>query len=233
MSTTTLLRYFLELSDLEEERKENLRNAPIIRLHARVAPLFYLEQDEVHNMEEFKDYISQNDLYTFAFVRHPFERLVSGFEDKLVYNRPAGYYNKLSDKLDSNFTLFVDYLLEQMDNMTSRGCVMTKGRCMTDQHFSPYYSWCGYCDVDYDAIGKAETFSEDLRYVVIKSGLEGVVDGDDFGLKVHSVKHKENRAKEYFAQLTEDKRQRLYEYFKLDFELFDYDAQEYLYGYAL
>ncbi len=225
-----MLRYFLELSDLKEKQKKLLRNAPIIRLHTRVAPLFYLQKEEVHNMEDLKDYLSQNDLYTFAFVRHPFERLVSGFEDKLVYNRPAGYYKKLSDKLNANFTLFVDYLLEKMDKVTRLGCNMGKGMCMTDEHFSPYYSWCGYCDVDYDAIGKTETFSEDLRYIAIKAGLEGVVESKNFGLKEHSVKHKANRAKQYFAQLTEEKRQKLYEYFKLDFKLFDYDAQEYLYG---
>lgn len=65
-----------------------------------------------------------NDSITFLIVRHPFERLVSAYRDKIVFAIPHSYHDKLghkivrkyrknyvSFKLKNIFYIFVTYFI--------------------------------------------------------------------------------------------------------------------------
>ncbi|XP_046372892.2 carbohydrate sulfotransferase 8-like [Haliotis rufescens] len=131
-----------------------------------------------------------------TFVRNPYTRLLSGYVDKIFSINPM-YWKKVGSKAaetvrgkeissagnascgsDVTFAEFVDFILYSNDNKMD-----------IDRHFNPIHRHCGFCNVDYDYIGKMETFVDDMVFVsdvmgllkydksreaVIHWGLEGV-----------------------------------------------------------
>ena len=133
-------------------------------------------------------------------VRHPFERILSAYRDKLedlsrdIEAREGYYYTmygkhivaEYRDKTDKNLTgvieptwrEFVTYLLNTP---------VTK----FDEHWMPIWMLCSPCIIRfsqsncilnnevwfwrYDAISKMETFSEETQYVLQQAGLEDVL----------------------------------------------------------
>ena len=114
----------------------------------------------------------------FTFVRHPFERLVSAYRDKFelankysyVYSLYVGKILGLNKKLKSNlmienakslnvvrsrrpsFSEFVDYLLrEEVHNY--------------NDHWRPYWLHCHLCEMEFDVIGKMETWNQDVQFI--------------------------------------------------------------------
>lgn len=86
------------------------------------------------------------DLFKVIFVRHPLERLVSAYEDKIVRNllpkQEKDFRSFLSKLNVSNksftFSNFVDYVLYESNlNKVSFGSL----------HWMPYYSLCNLCQV--------------------------------------------------------------------------------------
>ncbi|XP_033322842.1 carbohydrate sulfotransferase 11 [Megalopta genalis] len=182
-------------------------------------------------------------------VRHPFERLLSAYRDKLensVAGREHGtlhFYRKYGGKIvqkyrEKNFTRprddqvirqygvpapngieptfreFVEYLIHT--DLASYG----------DDHWMPYYLFCTPCLVDYEIIAKVETLRRDQIYAIHKFGLQKLIKPR----WRHSGGHL-NASKVYFSQLSPNMVEKLYEKFKLDFDLFDYSPDVY-YRYA-
>ena len=76
-------------------------------------------------------------------------------------------------------------------------------------HWAPMNMKYQYCDVTYDVIGRmVETFADFLKYIMIKNKLE------------HTLK--------YFSKLRKSQIRSLYKMYRMDFELFGYNAEEYL-----
>ena len=99
----------------------------------------------------------------FTFVRHPFERLVSAFRDKFELSRKYGYvYSRYAGKIlkqpaginsrRPTFKEFVKYLLiERLEEY--------------NDHWLPYWLHCHMCEMEYDVIGKLETWNEDVEFI--------------------------------------------------------------------
>ncbi|XP_034195496.2 carbohydrate sulfotransferase 11 [Osmia lignaria lignaria] len=178
-------------------------------------------------------------------VRQPFERLLSAYRDKLensVAGREHGtlhFYRKYGGKIvekyrEKNFTKprddqvirrkdipepagieptfkeFVQYLIDT--DLASYG----------DDHWMPYYFFCTPCIVNYDIIAKVETLWRDQIYTIHKLQLQEVIKPR----WRHSGGYS-NASRIYFSQLNRDMVEKLYEKFKLDFELFDYSPKVY------
>ena len=96
-------------------------------------------------------------------------------------------------------------------------------------HWNPITPTCRYCDVEYDVIGRMETFNEDLRYIVMKKNLHEVLPLEELSLFMNSANSISTKtAKDYFSQISKEQIAKLYEYYNLDFELFGYDVTPYL-----
>ncbi len=80
--------------------------------------------------------------------------------------------------------------------------------------------------MDYKAIGKAETFDEDIKYIFAINRLDFLY--NKTVPRRHSIPHDKDRAKKYFSALSANQRRRLYEVYKLDFEMFGYDTLGYM-----
>jgi chondroitin 4-sulfotransferase 11 len=96
----------------------------------------------------------------------------------------------------------------------------------SDDHWIPFYLFCTPCLLNYDIIAKVETMLQDQVYVIWAAGLRGLIQ-PRWRHKTYHADGKEI-SKRYFSQLSKQEVKRLYEKYKLDFELFDYKVDDYL-----
>ncbi|XP_053989738.1 carbohydrate sulfotransferase 11-like [Hylaeus volcanicus] len=182
-------------------------------------------------------------------VRHPFERLLSAYRDKLensVAGREHGtlhFYRKYGSKIvqkyrERNYTEPTKDQVIRLEGIPSPAgieptfrefvqyLINTDLASYGDDHWMPYYLFCTPCIVDYDIIAKVETMWRDQIYTIHKLGLQKVIKPR----WRHSGGHS-SASRIYFSQLNKDMVQKLYGKFKLDFDLFDYSPDDY-YQYA-
>ncbi|KAG8232474.1 hypothetical protein J437_LFUL012706 [Ladona fulva] len=181
--------------------------------------------------------------FKFMVVRHPFERLLSAYRDKLEnskvglehgvlhfyqkygrhivekyrFNRTIGEKGDFKDRIEPTFPEFVRYLIDE--DLVTR----------SDDHWIPFYLFCTPCLLRYDAIAKVETMRRDQEYILRSAALLGVE-----GIKprwrhqTRGGKTTDDMAKSYFSQLSEKQVLALYHKYSLDFDLFGYSPQKYL-----
>ena len=107
--------------------------------------------------------VLESDYYTFTVVRHPFDRVLSAFRNrildgctdqakqhipKIIQKNKLKYDKKGCLVTFPTFRQFVDYIISP------------NGKNI-DPHWSTYASGCAPCLVNYDAILKLETSEED------------------------------------------------------------------------
>ena len=154
-----------------------------------------------------------NDFTSSAFVRHPFVRVVSAFIDKIVDNK-HGNWRKLvnyseKDKIKA-FERFVTLLVEN--------------KLGNDPHIHPFWNSGKYCYLDYEVIGKMETFTNDSNYIMSKTGMKTSIEQDH----VSSGGSTSDKAKVYFAKLPNTLIEKLHQWYKIDFEMFNYEHKDFL-----
>jgi hypothetical protein len=208
---------------------------------------FYIHNREIQilspkNAEELQGIIATNDYYRLLVVRHPFQRLVSAYRDRIadtsrftsqawIYvprifalTRPSlnrsqiFHINHRQHKLSivPTFKEFVNWLLIISPNKY-------------DVHWNRYSDHCRPCSIDYDAIIKMDNFSKDEE---VKVMCEMRLDH----LNV-SLPHFQQTSGgltdfhitcQYFQQLIPEEVKALYEIYSLDFQMFHYSAQLYM-----
>ncbi|XP_067009624.1 carbohydrate sulfotransferase 11 [Anabrus simplex] len=185
-------------------------------------------------------------------VRHPFERLLSAYRDKLE-NMQAGqehgtvhYYRKYGRRIVAKYrpggndtkteTLLRpdQYLwnpnqprpagVEPTFNEFVRYLLDTDLSNYADDHWIPYYLYCTPCLLKYDIIAKVETLQQDQVYVIHSANLQNLIKPR----WLHRTMNNTLVTKRYFSQLSTEQVHRLYNKYKLDFELFNYKVDKYL-----
>lgn len=131
-------------------------------------------------MQDLEDALSSS--LSFLFVRDPFERILSGYRNKLEGGKNT-YYKTLARRIVNRFRKhaiavggrhksgptfkeFVQYLIEQYE----------QGKPF-DEHWSPIYSFCTPCSINFTIIGKVETFNRDSEFIIRQAGLESLLLG--------------------------------------------------------
>ncbi|KDR09457.1 Carbohydrate sulfotransferase 11 [Zootermopsis nevadensis] len=180
-----------------------------------------------------------NDSVAFLIVRHPLERLLSAYRDKIQFSLPHTLHQKLGNEIIlkyrknkqkvkgsrnkstpkkprwPTFSEFVQYLVN----------VQQKGDPF-DMHWAPITHFCTPCQVDFDIIMKFETLQEDQNYLIHQAGLQDIIRPEW-----------KNPAKgctttelvtSYYSQLTRAQILQLYHIYRYDFELFGYTLDGYL-----
>ena len=169
----------------------------------------------------FLSFVKNKKIMLFSFVRHPFERLVSAYKDKFLKHESKGHnfvrYRSWYHK-DHSFSSFANLVLMEYNKY-----IRNEGR--VNGHWLPMTLKCWYCDAHYDVVGRMETFSEDVKYIIVKNKL-GMLSVDT---QVRSTGHspKEDALK-YFSTLTKHQIRSLYEMYKIDFEIFNYKVDDYI-----
>ena len=153
-------------------------------------------------------------------------RLISAYEDKILHLNDPGYGPKAEAVRaaygDTSFPSFVKWIWER----DLAACTLSS--CHVDVHWRPFYERCAYCDVRYDVVGRIETFPEDLRYILAKTGNDAAIRGDERYNGEARSETAEERIAKYFKQLDKGLRRRLYKVYRPDFEMFGYSGKEFL-----
>ncbi|KAK7065346.1 hypothetical protein SK128_015664 [Halocaridina rubra] len=239
-ASTSWLHNFLILGGVDEKHMKNTKDQ-ISHLARKVWPSLDYKDAE----KAFRSCLK------FMIVRHPFERLVSAYRDKLE-NTNIGkehgvehFYKKYGRKIVAKYRppgkgLPAIRYSQDMDDPSipaPKGIEPTFGEFVkyiiatdlvyyADDHWMPYYLHCTPCLLDYDVIAKFETLERDQTYIIKEKHLESKIKP--------SWKHLTNgiktadTIKKYFATITKKDLMGLYEKYKLDFELFGYSIDEYL-----
>lgn len=194
-----------------------------------------------------------NSSISFLIVRHPFERLLSAYNDKLKFALPHTFHQKLGnmivrkyrkavsfERADSAFHPLMNsphsYQQSKQRKLGSRWPTFpefvefllfeAKNGANLDMHWTPVTNFCTPCQVHFDVILKFETLDEDQRYLIEKAGLGNAIKPE------HKNSGKGKNTNEllmnHYSQLTKSQVKGLHQLFKYDFELFDYSTDEFV-----
>nr|XP_022905031.1 LOW QUALITY PROTEIN: carbohydrate sulfotransferase 11-like [Onthophagus taurus] len=175
-----------------------------------------------------------NDYTTFLMVRHPFERLLSAYRNKLVGDSLSARYfqvrigkyiiksyrkNPSQRDLDAGdnvtFKEFVRYLLKE-----GSGADM-------NEHWKSVNQLCFPCNVNYTFIGKYERFEDDSKVVLSMIGAPNVLQ-----FPQTRSSHTGDHLRTYFATLSLEEIRDLYRMYEADFKMFGYNLESVL-GYEI
>ncbi|XP_074843356.1 carbohydrate sulfotransferase 9 isoform X2 [Carettochelys insculpta] len=197
---------------------------------------YSISHDDVHYGKHLKKLDSYDlkgiqtrlNTYTKAiFVRDPMERLVSAFRDK--FEHPNSYYHPVFGKaiikkyrLNAHeeslktgsgvkFKEFIQYLLD-----SQRPVGM-------DIHWEKISKLCYPCLINYDFIGKFETLEEDANYFLQLIGAPEELKFPNFKDR-HSSDERTNMevVRQYLKELSSAERQLTYDFYYLDYLMFNY-----------
>lgn len=161
------------------------------------------------------------DSTSFLIVRHPFERLISAYNDKIKHTTLITY-QKLAKKIITTF---------RSQNVTNPpwptfkefvAHILSRNRAglKLDMHWTPITKFCSPCAVHFDVILKFETLKDDQLYLIRKAKLDRLLKvewkNQGVGAPVRVL------LKEYYSQLPQNQLRQLYQLYRHDFELFNY-----------
>jgi hypothetical protein len=186
--------------------------------------------------------ITTKDYYKLLVVRHPFQRLVSAYRDRIedtsrftsqawIYvprifalTRPSLNQSQIFDinshphKLSTvpTFQEFVAWLLVTPPKKY-------------DVHWNRYSDQCEPCSVHYDAIIKMDNFSNEVEVsVMCKMGLQHLNVSLPHLQRTSGGPTDFHVSCQYFQQLIPEQVKELYAIYKTDFEMFHYSPQLYI-----
>ena len=255
VGSSTWWHHFISLLSKEAKQKLEKRFGEHYGLHQSYIrdSFFALTKNQIPHTPEnlielylLNKFFKRNKILTFSFVRHPFERLVSAYMDRVLDKKMKGRmggddrgYDEWYKKHHS-FKSFVELVLKEyktyclakiQKSYPRYQAQLYENNCEFDinLHWRPYASACSYCHIHFDVIGQMETFSEDARYIIQKSNLGKKISIDDIDVVKHSTKQNTTTmTKTYFSRLTKNQIQDLYQMYRMDFEMFDFDIKSYL-----
>ena len=171
--------------------------------------------------------------YTFLFVRHPFERLVSAYRNKLLHPYPDDHYllntlgkhivqtyrkNSTRTNDTCTFAEFVEFLIDK---------AAKNGSNRFNEHWKPQSLLCNICYTRFDFIGKYETLIEDSRII-----LKNIKVDNQFMFPENKTDFYKTRASEIYEQymrsIPKGNIKKLYNIYKGDFDAFSYKLPSFL-----
>ncbi|XP_034246572.1 carbohydrate sulfotransferase 11 isoform X2 [Thrips palmi] len=192
------------------------------------------------SLETLRDAL--NSSISFLIVRHPLERLLSAYRDKIQYSLPHTLHQRLGIRIIQKyrtksrstigsrdptkrkrlspkwptFSEFVQYLLDEF----------REGREF-DMHWAPIAEFCTPCHLHFEVIAKFETLEEDQNYLIYRARLQDYIH-PEWKNPAKGRTATTNLISSYYTQLTKKEILSLYEIYRYDFELFGYTLDGYL-----
>ncbi|XP_033231715.1 carbohydrate sulfotransferase 11-like [Belonocnema kinseyi] len=215
-----------------------------------VTDQFYREVEFLapESLDLLKSLNMDRNTFKLLIVRHPFERLVSSYRDRIADNSkytdqswiyvPKIFYITRRELFRSNSTtgsslqriFYSDRRLKLVPTFEEFVTyLIQESPSKYDPHWNQYYNHCSLCEINYDFILKLENYTpEQLDYIFWKLNL---ISGKKYLPNLQKSRGGPtnfNRTCEYFKKLFPETVIQLYEKYKIDFEMFDYKIGNYL-----
>ena len=171
----------------------------------------FLHTYRVKDSKSLRDILAGHPV-SFVTVRHPFERLVSG------------YSMVKSEKKDYADTTFHDFIIKDVIMKVKENKSEEKFREM-NPHWRPSNTYCAFCNIPYSVVSKMETFNQDKERILELVGLEDKQRGQR--LYVHGGDDIQNITRQLFKDISPQHKNDLLNIYKYDFEMFDYNDKLY------
>ncbi|XP_058826419.1 carbohydrate sulfotransferase 11 [Topomyia yanbarensis] len=176
---------------------------------------------------------------SFLIVREPFERLVSAYRDKLEGSRNR-YYKLLGEQIIIKFRKKKNedrFMQKQPKGPTFREFLEFlvshyKSGGRFDEHWSPIYSFCTPCSINFTLIAKVESFQRDSEYIIRQAGLETLLLNKLPQSKARAIANRaasntKTLVERYFSEIDVRLLTDVLEIYQLDFEMFGYNSTKY------
>ncbi|NXN67774.1 CHST9 sulfotransferase, partial [Himantopus himantopus] len=164
-----------------------------------------------------------NNYTKVMFTRHPLERLVSAYRDKLLHSEPfysvtvaneirAMFRTNKNSSEKVSFQEFVSFITANPPNTL-------------DIHWKPMFLLCDPCNIHYDILGKYETLGLDSEHVLKVIGAPGSLHYPS--LKRYGTEKRTNGdiTLEYLRQLNAEQIEKINKLYQMDFVLFNYTTK--------
>lgn len=188
-----------------------------------------IEHDHIHQTSLIKKLVTYppaiqkeflNNYTKVMFTRHPLERLVSAYRDKLLHSEPfysitvaneirAMFRKNKNSSEKVSFQEFVNFIIAKPPNTL-------------DIHWKPMFLLCDPCNIDYDILGKYETVGIDSEHVLKVIGAPESLHYPN--LKRYGSEKRTNGdiTLEYLRQLNSEQIEKITKLYQMDFFLFNY-----------
>ncbi|XP_071831302.1 carbohydrate sulfotransferase 11-like [Apostichopus japonicus] len=209
-----------------------------IHTQERTSLIHLMDLDPIERETVMKNYTK------FLIVRHPFTRILSAYRNKLEPNgsyetthadvtkkyywrkniganilemyrgkRIAKKMMKNPAKYDLTFREFVDYISNYKRKAKAN-----------DRHWKEVFEICFPCDIEYDFVAKVETLPQDTIYFLLSNGFSDHVTN----YQGHATNSSSMTAlTQFYNNLPIESIEALYQRYKFDFQLFDYDPRSF------
>ena len=193
--------------------------------------------------------VKDNNLVNFMTVRHPFERVVSAYRDKVSRADKLQFYNKIGRLAKLKYRQIPEHLEQERARLAaasdqvvrSRGTPQpdnpfdnplgptftefSKARLLdkiSDDHWAPYEKYCAPCALNYTIV-RFETLLRDNLYVINRAALDATA-WSDFRNPTSEGRTEHETWSAYFRQLDRELLDRYRDMYRVDCEIFNYDC---------
>uniref|UniRef100_A0A0A9Z3E0 Carbohydrate sulfotransferase n=2 Tax=Lygus hesperus TaxID=30085 RepID=A0A0A9Z3E0_LYGHE len=169
----------------------------------------------------------------FLFVRHPFERLLSAYRNKLEQNYLSSKYfqERIGKYIIQNYRSSLKNVSQIKGNDVTfeefTTFLVNSAKNGFNEHWKPIHSLCEPCYIKYDFVGKYETLWNDANFILKSIGVSNFT--FPYAPRSSSTSKQLRR---YFSNLSSERISNLYEIYKLDFKMFSYSSADLL-GYEV
>ncbi|MBC6404576.1 MAG: sulfotransferase family 2 domain-containing protein [Rhodospirillales bacterium] len=171
-----------------------------------------------HYWRDHRSALFNKEVVKGAFVRHPEDRFLSAFRDRILDNRDNYALPHLKAMKHFGYRHDLDPQRKLEVFLAYAGACIEADSLRTDRHFRPQVHNIAFGHVAYDVIGRVEQFYDGVLSLFERIGARDFIAGKP-GLE------RRNPSTPYAIELTSKQRLYLEELFSADYEAFGYSRR--------